>query len=372
MLARLWSAILGIEDVRATDDFFLIGGHSLLAMRLLHRIHETFGVNLPPGIFHRTPVLQDLARRIDGEVRPPRTPPRDKAEKTLVQLESGAGGAPFFWVHGLGGEIFSYQALSRHLAQARPVYGFTADWTTMFATRSVTLDDIAAVYVAEMKAAAPHGPYHLGGFCGATPLVLEIAHQLEMSGDRVGAVAILDYDFSEATPRSFLSGVTAFVSNLPRWVAQDALPSGPGELWGRLLSGWRRTRKHLGGNGSSPIDVRDQFGMWRFPDHQVDMLAFHLKVLRSRPMKAFSGQIDLFLPQAAPLFGPWPPEVNHKRWTELGSGGLVIHKVRGSHATMIKEPFAKEIARMLAARIGEVDARHTEDLRQVRSSQLAG
>ncbi|WP_224242636.1 non-ribosomal peptide synthetase [Hyalangium gracile] len=64
VLARLWSEVLGIDGIGALDNFFDLGGHSLLATRVVSRIPESLGVELPLRRFFETPVLTDLARTI--------------------------------------------------------------------------------------------------------------------------------------------------------------------------------------------------------------------------------------------------------------------------------------------------------------------
>ncbi|HEX3128839.1 MAG TPA: amino acid adenylation domain-containing protein [Thermoanaerobaculia bacterium] len=69
MLAGIWSELLGIERIRPSDDFFDLGGHSLLATRLVSRLREAFGVELPLRAVFQTPRLDALARRVEAALR---------------------------------------------------------------------------------------------------------------------------------------------------------------------------------------------------------------------------------------------------------------------------------------------------------------
>jgi thioesterase domain-containing protein len=273
-------------------------------------------------------------------------------QKVLVQLATGGQGSPFFWVHGVGGEVFSYLQLSRHLAANRPVYGFTADWSQIAGERMPTLEEMAAAYVAEMRVVQPHGPYFIGGFCSAAMLALEVARQLEAQHQKVGLLAAIDYDLVpvETSPKG-LRAIAAFLRNVPRWVREDAMASGPKELLGRLrskLRGWRRA------SSDKTIDVRDQFGMWRFPDYQVAMLKAHHQAIHSYRPKSLNGHVALFLPRTAPLLGPWP-KGHGAEWDHIARGGVEVHRVRGSHATLLREPFVEALGRCLNACIEEVE-----------------
>src|SRR6185312_12159457 len=64
-----WAGLLDLEVVRATDNFFNVGGHSLLAMRLMSRIRELFNVEVPLRSLFERPTLAELARTIEETMR---------------------------------------------------------------------------------------------------------------------------------------------------------------------------------------------------------------------------------------------------------------------------------------------------------------
>ncbi|MBY6244068.1 non-ribosomal peptide synthetase, partial [Methylosinus sp. Sm6] len=62
--ARIWAELLGVERVGRNDNFFELGGHSLLATRVVARLHDLFGANLPLKQLFETPNIGELARAI--------------------------------------------------------------------------------------------------------------------------------------------------------------------------------------------------------------------------------------------------------------------------------------------------------------------
>jgi acyl carrier protein len=75
-LAAMWAELLGTERVGIHDDFFALGGHSLVAMQLVSRIMMTMKIELPLDALFNTPTIAGLARRIEeGTGQPPDNDP---------------------------------------------------------------------------------------------------------------------------------------------------------------------------------------------------------------------------------------------------------------------------------------------------------
>jgi amino acid adenylation domain-containing protein len=345
-LSDLWTELLGVEQVGVNDDFFKIGGHSLLAMRLLHRIHQDFGVSLRPGALFEHRHLADLARLIERDVVPV------AAESSLVRLEAGGPGPALFWLPGIDGEAFTYMRVSRHLAPYT-VYALAVDWGRMANGHGLTIEAMAARCVREIRAVQPSGPYHIGGYCAAARLALEVVHQLEAAGQEVGVFAAIDYDFSPRTSRSWIGAAGAFLRNLPFWVRDDVAQTSLPELPRRL---WSRVRRVVARYNGRSVDVRDRLGMWRIPDYRVPVLEANFAAIRRHTPKAFGGRAHLFIARTAPLLGPWNPG-HDPMWNQLAKS-VETHVVRGSHSTMIAEPFAAELGRILKTLLDEAARQH--------------
>ncbi len=68
-LAEIWSAVLGVEAVGRRDHFFDLGGHSLRAVRVISRVREALGAEVPLEELFARPVLADFALGVERAVR---------------------------------------------------------------------------------------------------------------------------------------------------------------------------------------------------------------------------------------------------------------------------------------------------------------
>ncbi len=71
IVAGIWERLLGIEGVGAGDNFFELGGHSLLATRVISRIRQSFGVELPLSAVFEGPTVGALASCLEAAMRAP-------------------------------------------------------------------------------------------------------------------------------------------------------------------------------------------------------------------------------------------------------------------------------------------------------------
>ncbi|WP_437314683.1 amino acid adenylation domain-containing protein [Sorangium sp. So ce385] len=71
-IAGIWSELLGVAAVSAHDSFFSLGGHSMLAVRLINQLRQRFRIDMPLKTLFERPRLQDLADLIDREIGGPR------------------------------------------------------------------------------------------------------------------------------------------------------------------------------------------------------------------------------------------------------------------------------------------------------------
>ena len=68
-LAQIWARVLGRDLVGIHDDFFRLGGDSILATQVIAQVRDVFNVELSPASLFETPTIAELARSIQASAR---------------------------------------------------------------------------------------------------------------------------------------------------------------------------------------------------------------------------------------------------------------------------------------------------------------
>ncbi|MFI6157222.1 amino acid adenylation domain-containing protein [Kitasatospora sp. NPDC051170] len=183
-LAAAWGKALGYEEVSVTDEFFAVGGNSLIAVALVNRINRECGVTLPLQVLFECPRLGDLAARIDRAGVAGSAGSAGAASR-LVPLARGDGRRPVFCWPGLGGYPMNLRALGREAGDGRAFYGVQAYGINAGETPYATIREMAATDLAELRRVQPEGPYTLWGYSFGARVAFEATWQLEQAGEQV-------------------------------------------------------------------------------------------------------------------------------------------------------------------------------------------
>lgn len=185
-LVQIWTRLLSPgRPISVFDDFFEIGGHSLLAIRMLAEVERVRGQRIPLAWLFESSTVDKLAARLASTVSPEKEPP-------LVALQENGDELPIAFVHGdwTGGGWY-VRRLAPLVAPNAPFFvlptlGVEAEkdpWT---------IETMAARHVSELRKRKPHGPYRVIGFCVGGMVAYEMARQLVAAGEVVDRLIVID------------------------------------------------------------------------------------------------------------------------------------------------------------------------------------
>jgi thioesterase domain-containing protein/acyl carrier protein len=354
-LARLWAEELKLSAVGVHDDFFALGGHSLLGVRLFARIEEEFGTRLPLSLLFSAPTIAQLARRMDEGVVTARSP-------IITPIQPAGTKPPFFCVHGFGGGVLGYAELARLLGPDQPFYGLQALGYDGTVEPDTDIETMAAHYVEALRSVQPRGPYRIGGYCYGGVVAYEMARQLEAIGEEAALVALFEgfapSRFHARTPRMHPRRLLTIWRSLPYW-ARDYASMDKGWLIefarARLERQHGRSRAMSGEATQRELAVVAGSDLTGVPAHQQQLMWLHLQALRNYSPGPYHGRVTLFRSDwqsvSRALFGALDPEYG---WGALAAGGVEVRLIAGSHRNIHMAPHVGSLAEQLRSALDAV------------------
>lgn len=184
VLTPIWQRVLQLSSVGVDDDFFDLGGDSLLALQLFNEIAQTCNRELPPVTIYQARTVAALAALLEQ----PSTP----KFPALVLLKPGSKKPPVFIAHGLGGSVIDFFQPVKHLESDHPIYGMQARGIDGLEEPLDRIEDMAEFHLSAIRELQPHGPYALMGYSLGGLVALEMAQRLSVKGEQVALLAMMD------------------------------------------------------------------------------------------------------------------------------------------------------------------------------------
>jgi amino acid adenylation domain-containing protein len=203
-IASVWRQVLGLTDVGLDDDFFRSGGHSLLAIRLVAGIEETFSVRLPISVIFSAPTIRQMTaavRTMDGAHGFPH----------LITLNKGGTRPPLYCVHGVSGTLFEFSQFAHNIGDDQPVYGIQSPGLDGNEQPLDSVEEMALRYIQILRRKQPRGPYHLLAYCAGGAIAYEMACKLEAAGEKPGVLGIIDYPAPKQDPRNLFWSLCRYI-----------------------------------------------------------------------------------------------------------------------------------------------------------------
>lgn len=180
--------ILHLERVGIKDNFFDLGGNSILSMQLIQKLKHA-GLQVGVDILFRSNNIEDLAAQLSLQSADKQT----FGHFCLVELKKGKqGNAPLFLIHPLPGDVLGYVNLVHKLASEQPVYGIQALGLVQPDKAHTSIKAMAAYYLRIISKMNLNNGYYLAGWCFGGTVAIEMAQQLYASELPVPPVILFD------------------------------------------------------------------------------------------------------------------------------------------------------------------------------------
>lgn len=185
-LLKVWQELFLIVDVGMADDFFLMGGNSILVMKLVYKIYNIFNINLPVSSFFTNKTIESqalLIKHYNSELN---------YYQPVVKISCKNTEKNVFFAPPAGGSSFRYHKLQTYLNNEFTLFGMESPNLNLRSKKILTIEDLATFYLAEIRKIQPKGPYHLGGWSHGGLVSYEITQQLNNLGEEVSLLFMID------------------------------------------------------------------------------------------------------------------------------------------------------------------------------------
>ncbi|MET0267519.1 MAG: amino acid adenylation domain-containing protein [Duganella sp.] len=300
-LAAIWCAILKVEQVGRHDDFFALGGNSLLALRLLREVQQRHGDSaLALADIFNTPQLAPLAQRVAS---------RQALLSEVVHLNRTGEQLPLYCFPGLNVNSSEYAALVTALGRQRPVQSFVSHALTAARWQGWSIKELAAGYAAHIRADAAGRPCILLGWSFGGDLAHATARELARLQQPVALVCMVDVFEAEALVAGQLSEQDRARAEalLASWLERSTMAHHWSALFQRMSDYERNAAlAHLLQQSSLPLDGPEpgsgEYSLWVAFDNAMAMHRYRYELLEA-PLHAFLAQASL--QQQTPRLRDW-------------------------------------------------------------------
>ncbi len=325
-LVGLFEELLRVSPVGVTDDFFALGGHSIVAAQLMSRVEQKFVRRPPLGEFFEDPTVAGLAGivRTGGD-------PNAPSDGIIVRLRAGADGIPPLLLFSpVGGGVRSYRGMIEKLRPGSAIYGVRAPGLDVGTVPESDLHRLALRHAEAIQRLPFATPYRMVGWSFGGIVTMGVATELAREGLPMRPPVLID-TYPNMPPTSMAERAASFVEVLTGERGIQPAPEAEDEPWEWILGEVRTL-----GLGKDE-ETREQLGRY-WAVYKANLMGYE----RYRPMR-YPGSIVLLRPSR-----PGRPELGpYNGWDEFVDGDVIVRTIPGDHYAMAAPAGARAVAEFL-------------------------
>ncbi|WP_158557064.1 non-ribosomal peptide synthetase [Mucilaginibacter conchicola] len=336
LVAGIWEELMGLEQVSIFDNFFQLGGRSLVAVKIMARLEKETGKRLPLATLFEYSTVEKLASRleIDAEAI---------TWESLVPIKPKGSKMPLYIVHGAGLNVLLFNALAMHMDDEQPVYGLQAKGLNGIDEPLDVMEEIAANYVDEIINHDPVGPYAVAGYSLGGLIAYEMAKQMQAMGKDVRMLAMFD-TYADQTQK-YDSKLKIAVDNTWTLIKQIAYtpvlfvkdPKRTVEYKSREIG--RRIQKAAKKLFPDKVEKKEGFAAYTDDIHERSLTA-----QKNYHLTPADIAVELFRATKKTFY---MPDFEYLGWKPYALKGVHVHDIPGEHNTIFAPPHDKLFAEIL-------------------------
>ena len=193
-LTAIWVNVFGNENIDTNDNFFDLGGTSLLALRIVTKVYEKFDIKPPTTWVYTNDTIVKQIKKLEQELKKNgRIEKMEDNKKEVITFNESDHGIPLFLIHPSRAGAEVYYRLAYKLGKNFPCYGIEShNLNCAVGDYILSIEALATSYIKSLKAIKPQGPYILGGWSMGGIIAYEMAQQLTASGDTILNIYMFD------------------------------------------------------------------------------------------------------------------------------------------------------------------------------------
>ncbi len=336
VIKKIWAEELQMHDIDEEDDFFALGGHSMIAVRGMTKINKETGVKLPLSVLFENSTIKSLSKVINEKKS-------SQNGKVVIPIKKEGKKNPIFLVHAGGLNILMYKSLSHFLSDDQPLYGLQGLGLDGDLSHLQSIETIATRYLQEIFEHQSQGPYIIMGYSFGGIIAYEMVRQLLEQNKEVLMLGILDTyakDHNRASGKLsgyFIKSKRQFSKALFFAKAFFKYPRATLKYQKYIFS----QKIHNKTNTSEDDKVHD---------YSDEVIKAYDKAYNNYVMQPLTIEIDLFKVEKRIYYIDDPAYLG---WKKFATGGVRVHSVPGDHRTFLLAPHNRTLAKILQETVNQ-------------------